>query len=348
MLLNLLSNTNVSEDIVLLNNSKEFTKKLSLYNIKYYVLRNKEIGHFQNKFLYLFDFLLNFYLFIKINSIIKNGSYTHLHVHGFPSVVFGYIIKKINSNIKILYTHHAYRHPPKYKFEYIIFKKLYSEYDKVTAVSDTVNTSLINAFNIENTITIYNCIGDSFFDNKVTELSNNINFKNNDYKFIQVGRFTEIKNHELVIRSLIKIDKILLRKIKIYFVGDGPLKSKMEILTKKYNLEDNIIFLGAIDYLEIPKIIKKCDFFIFPSENEGFGLSSVEGMSQGLPVLALNNDIMNEIVKNNGVLVEKNNFELGFRRIIDKKFDRSEIRNYSKKFKICKIKEQYIKLYKDV
>lgn len=156
LLYNLLKDSPIQESIALIYNSKEFTKKLDNAKINYYILNKKDIGHFQSRIKYLLDLVINIFLFFRIIKILKN-QYTHLHTHGFPSVIFGYIIKIFMPKIKIIYTHHSYRKKPKLYLEYIIFKRIYLKFDKITAVSNSVKKSLVKAFTLEDGIeVIYN------------------------------------------------------------------------------------------------------------------------------------------------------------------------------------------------
>ncbi len=88
--------------------------------------------------------------------------------------------------------------------------------------------------------------------------------------------------------------------------GDGIEKNKLIKLVKKYNLEDKIIFHGAINHNLIWEKLDKSDIFILPSINETFGLCYIEAMARGLIVIAKQNESMDGIIENNknGFLVE--------------------------------------------
>lgn len=348
LLYNLLKNSPIEEDVVLLYNSKEFISKLESQNIKYYLLNKKSIGHFQSRMKYLFDFIKNIFLVLKINKIVKSNNCSHVHLHGFPAIFYGVIIKKINKKVKVIYTHHSYRQKPKNYLEYFIFKYIYLNVDTITAVSGVVKKSLENAFNIEkNKIhIIYNCISDEFFYKQINK-PNEIH-QNNKIKFIQVARLVKGKNHQLVIESLGKIEKRFLENIEIYFLGDGPERNILEDIVKKYNLEGVVVFLGAKYYDEVPSFIQSCNIGLFPSEFEGFGLGAAECMACGLPILALNNSIMREIVADNGILTDKKSFSESLIKITQDSFLNEKIKEYAKRFSINNIKKEYIKLYESL
>ena len=68
-------------------------------------------------------------------------------------------------------------------------------------------------------------------------------------------------------------------------------------------------------------------------------------MAAGLPVLALDNDLMREIVGENGILVDKNNFSQGFKMIMTKQFDKKSIIHWTKQFEAANVKRKYFDLY---
>ena len=57
-------------------------------------------------------------------------------------------------------------------------------------------------------------------------------------------------------------------------------------VAKKYNLENNVIFLGARD--DVQELYPLMDIFILPTHREGLGASILEAGAMGLPVIATN------------------------------------------------------------
>jgi len=89
--------------------------------------------------------------------------------------------------------------------------------------------------------------------------------------------------------------------------GIGEMQNELIELTKKLNIEDNIRFLGYLGEDSMIKILQGADVSVVPSlELEGFGLSTVEAMACGCPVVATpvgnNPDLINTC--NGGVISE--------------------------------------------
>jgi len=71
---------------------------------------------------------------------------------------------------------------------------------------------------------------------------------------------------------------------KIY--GIGPDEIKLRLLAKNLGVEHRAEFKGHINHSELPRALGKCDIFVRPSRSEGMGISFVEAMAAGLPVIA--------------------------------------------------------------
>jgi len=101
------------------------------------------------------------------------------------------------------------------------------------------------------------------------------------------------------------------------FVGDGPLRSKMESMIRRYGLQTCVKLMGRVSHERIPTLLKVADMLLMPSiptyrAEESFGLSAVEGMSCGLPVIASETGGLTEIVRHgeNGLLVPPGDAEM--------------------------------------
>ena len=98
----------------------------------------------------------------------------------------------------------------------------------------------------------------------------------------QIGHFNYIKNQEYSIKV---VEKILTIKkesldIKLFFIGDGEEREKIEILAKKSIAKENIIFLGKRE--DVFNIIQGMDVLLLPSKFEGFPVTIVESQAAGL------------------------------------------------------------------
>ncbi|KKP39440.1 MAG: glycosyl transferase group 1 [Candidatus Peregrinibacteria bacterium GW2011_GWF2_33_10] len=98
--------------------------------------------------------------------------------------------------------------------------------------------------------------------------------KEHENYFLIVSTLTPYKNIELAINLFNKIGR------KLVIIGDGPQKTYLESISAS-----NIEFLGFKPDEIVAEYLQNCRAFIFPGE-EDFGISPVEAMACGKPVLA--------------------------------------------------------------
>ncbi|MFX0201998.1 MAG: glycosyltransferase family 4 protein, partial [Candidatus Hodarchaeota archaeon] len=93
------------------------------------------------------------------------------------------------------------------------------------------------------------------------------------------------------------------RGVQLLIVGDGPLRGDLEKLAKKLEIDQHVIFTGFRS--DIPTILPLLDVFVMSSIWEGLGLSAIEAMLAGKPVVASNVDGLSEVVldQETGILV---------------------------------------------
>jgi phosphatidyl-myo-inositol dimannoside synthase len=73
---------------------------------------------------------------------------------------------------------------------------------------------------------------------------------------------------------------------RLIVAGGGPLRDELRAHAYRHRLEDAVVFTGYVPEAEKPDHFNLADVFFFPSSMEGFGLSVVEAMASGLPVVA--------------------------------------------------------------
>ena len=127
------------------------------------------------------------------------------------------------------------------------------------------------------------------------------NLKNKKIKLIYVSPLINYKNHLLVIEAY----KNLIKKYKnleIKFVGD--YSNNLKLYNKIINTNSSISeknFTGEILSNEVIKLIYKSDIFIFASDVEAFGMTLVEAMAIGIPIVCSNQSSLPEILKTGGL-----------------------------------------------
>lgn len=136
------------------------------------------------------------------------------------------------------------------------------------------------------------------------------------FDIVYVGRLGFEKNVDVIIKSysrLLKERENVLLKI----VGDGPAIDSLKNLAKSLNISDKINFTGYCSGKKLVREYHSSDFFVTASTMETQGLTILEAMSCGLPVVGVNKYAIPDLVKPgvNGYLAEP--------------FDEKKIKEYS-------------------
>lgn len=116
---------------------------------------------------------------------------------------------------------------------------------------------------------------------------------------LYLGRVSDEKDIDQVIRSL---EALLKRdpKTRMLVVGDGPAREELERLTAALGLEEKIYFAGQRPWDTIADYYHMSDLFVTASQSETQGLTYIEALASGLPVIA-KDDLCLEGVVENGV-----------------------------------------------
>jgi glycosyltransferase involved in cell wall biosynthesis len=117
---------------------------------------------------------------------------------------------------------------------------------------------------------------------ELDELKKVLGKKADDFYLITTSRLVTKNASDDVIKAL----PLLPKNVKFLILGVGPDEGMLRELAGNLKVSDRVVFLGQIGRAEIPKYLKISDIFIRPSISEGFGISFVEAMIAGLPVIA--------------------------------------------------------------
>ncbi len=102
-----------------------------------------------------------------------------------------------------------------------------------------------------------------------------------------VGRLTEIKNHELFLRSIVRFKQLRKRAappVKFVVIGDGFLRSRLKDLTESLGLKKDVTFVGSRRDPE--NFYPALDIVALTSKNEGTPLTLIEAMANARAVIA--------------------------------------------------------------
>ncbi len=141
--------------------------------------------------------------------------------------------------------------------------------------------------------TIYNFLNPEFF-NPGLEKKEQLN-PEHDFICLHISNLRPVKQPLNVIRIFHGLLKQSQRSMKLWILGEGPMQPEMVALATALDIKDRVQFMGI--RTNIGPIIASADLLIMPSHEESFGLSALEAMACGLPVLAAEAGGLPEVIK---------------------------------------------------
>ena len=133
---------------------------------------------------------------------------------------------------------------------------------------------------------------------EIKELRASLGISPEDRVLLSLGRVGKEKSMDIIIKQMPKILEML-PNVKLVIVGDGPVRTELEELSKTLDISENVIFTGARPWDEIGKYYQLGDAFINASVTETQGLTYVEAMAAGLPVIAKFDTSIENLVRHN-------------------------------------------------
>jgi glycogen(starch) synthase len=124
------------------------------------------------------------------------------------------------------------------------------------------------------------------------------------YEFVFLGRLVTQKGCELLIRACESLSK----PFTLNIIGDGPERTRLELIVVELGLEDNVHFLGTLEDEPLARMLNRHHVMIIPSlGEEGFGIVALEGLACGCKIIAANAGGLPEAVNGFGKLFEMGN-----------------------------------------
>jgi N-acetyl-alpha-D-glucosaminyl L-malate synthase BshA len=166
--------------------------------------------------------------------------------------------------------------------------------DGVSAVSDFLKKMTVEEFDIDRPIDVIpNFIDLSLYDRRASALDRSAFAPGRERILLHVSNFRPVKRVLDVVRILERV----VREVPavLLMVGEGPERASAQALARRLGVADRVRFLGRHDRIE--EIMLLADVFLLPSELESFGLSALEAMAAGVPVVGSDAGGLPEVVK---------------------------------------------------
>ncbi len=286
----------------------------------------------------------------RLIPLMKHADIVHVHLF---AANYATAIANLFVGKPLIFTEHSTHNKRRnHKWLKPVEKFIYRQFDSIACISKQTAQKLTQ------------WIGHKIADKRIVIINNGIDiskYQNAKKKtpeelfgrmgipVVMVSRFVESKDQPTLIRALRHVRN---PDVFVVFVGDGPRKAQAEQITKDYGLSDRILFLGTRD--DVPEIIKASRIGVQSSNWEGFGLTALEMMAGGIPVIASDVDGLKQLVEGAGRTFHKGDekdLAKQINMILDSDISKSLITNGIQRandYSITNTANQYVELYKQV
>lgn len=315
--------------------------------IPYYFLKPKELiektEYFKERKKNLFCKLMynlymnfeNFVMYKNMKKILKKLGNIDVLVD-FDAGAAKYI-EKLDIPKKIVWIHNSIPKLKKKKSKIERFGRRLEKYDKIVAICDEMKEELKDIYPkiASKVVRIYN----SFDFINIISKAEDISFLSAEEKnmikekyILSVSRLDEVqKDFKTLLKSFFELNN---KEYKLYIIGDGPDREKIEKMIENLNLKDRVYLLGN---KRNPYIwMKNAEIFVHSSKYEGFCLVILEALILGKAIIASDCKVgPKELLLNGkyGELFETGNSEelkMKIEKLINNQLLKKEYENLSK------------------
>ena len=177
-----------------------------------------------------------------------------------------------------------------YGFAWSFTRSQYNRYDVIFTPSQVMKLELEN-YGLQGVIELPNPISSLFLEIqtdvevKKRKIRETFNIPKDSRVLLYVGRVSFEKRLEILLEAFKDLESIY-SDIFLVIVGDGPQFGMYKKKAKSLNLK-NYVFTGYISHALLPVMYQIGYVFVSPSDTETQGLTFLEAMSQGCPVIAV-------------------------------------------------------------
>ncbi|CAH8286120.1 glycosyltransferase involved in cell wall biosynthesis [Mariniflexile fucanivorans] len=250
----------------------------------------------------------------QLSWFFNKSNFTSLHKHYDVAVAFTqglptyFVTKKVSANSKYTWINTDYKkagYNPKFD------AKFYEIFDKIVNISPKGEEIFLEAHPSQKykALIVYNIISGGIIKKMSESINSGFSDTFDGTRILTIGRIVHPKGYDLAIKAcaILKNKKI---NLKWYAIGEGPLKSDLEVLIKEEDVQDEFLFIGT--YSNPYPFIKECDIYCQPSRFEGFGIALAEARILNKPIVATNFNVVYDQLTNykNGIITEMNPLSL--------------------------------------
>ncbi|MBN2139317.1 MAG: glycosyltransferase family 4 protein [Sedimentisphaerales bacterium] len=122
-------------------------------------------------------------------------------------------------------------------------------------------------------------------------------------ELLTVGRLITRKRIDLLLKAAHCADKLGLN-VRLNIAGDGNILGKLKGIAGELNLAEKVKFLQRVPPEDMPALYRSNTIFLMASAHEGMSNAMLEAMASGLPIITTPCEGVEELIGDNGIVVQ--------------------------------------------
>jgi glycosyltransferase involved in cell wall biosynthesis len=231
----------------------------------------------------------------KAKHIAQNTNFDVIHCHDWMTYPAGLKVKDATGKPLVLHIHatefdRTGGNPN--QFVYDIEREGFHKADKILAVSNFTKQKVVYHYGVDpsKVEVVHNAV--EFGDDVPAE---RFGIKKSDRVVLFLGRITLQKGPEYFIyaaRKVLEAEK----NVKFLVVGSGDMEAFMIEKAAEMGIADKVLFAGFLRGKDINRAYKMADIYVMPSVSEPFGITPLEAMRNGTPVIISKQSGVSEVI----------------------------------------------------
>jgi len=240
-----------------------------------------------------------------------------------------------------------------YTIEYYLLPLVASQSSAVVAVSKYVKDMLKRRYNVDSEVIYHGIDANLSKPKNKAQSKRKLGYKEKDFIILYVGKLHPYKDPLTFINA---VSLAVKKKANLYVVmiGQGELYQEVNEEISKRNILSRVRLFRRVSDARLKILYDTADLFVLTSVGEAFGMTLLEAMASGVPVIASNSGACPEVVENAGILFSQGNYtklaekilRLSNEKELLRKLGEAGLKRVRETFSWEDKVDQYLKLYK--
>jgi len=234
----------------------------------------------------------------KASAFVKTNDYDIIHNHDWMTASAAIKAKELSGKPMVMHVH-ATEHertlgkPHPYIFAQELKGMITA--DVIIAVSEITKQRIVENYGIEPSkiIIVHNAI--ERLESKYGPIAKSV-YKD-DQIVLFLARLTAMKGADHLLKAAQKVIKVL-PKTKFLFIGHGELLEELIEMSVELGISHKVTFTGFLPHDQVDRVYRFANVFVMPSVMEPFGITPLEAIKNGTPVIISKQSGVSEVLQN--------------------------------------------------